>query len=121
MVSLIGPPVNEKIAVKPHRPGVGGEHDPEAITQGRAGGGGGDGQQSRSVFCLRWWFHERVRCSFKSGELDILPSKSAFYCMIIFRIKIYKRTEGLNGILDTAGKGFMKNVSGTQPREDMSL
>lgn len=85
------------------------------------GGWGGDGQQSRSVFCLRWWFHERVRCSFKSGELDILPSKSAFYCMIIFRIKIYKRTEGLNGILDTAGKGFMKNVSGTQPREDMSL
>lgn len=83
--------------------------------------GGGDGQQSRSVFCLRCWFHECMRCSFKSRELDILPSKSAFYCMIIFRIKIHKRTDGLNGILDTAGKGFMKNVSGTQPREAMSL
>lgn len=49
MVSLIGPPVNEKIAVKPHRPGVGGEHDPEAITQGRAGGGGVMG--NRAALC----------------------------------------------------------------------
>lgn len=37
--------------------------------------------------------------------------------MITFRIKIYKQMDGLNGILDTAGKGLMKKVSRTQLRE----